>query len=223
MAPLLIALNGFKGSGKNTAGNFIKEWGEARGLVVEQRAFADLLKLSAARSLGLATATNINDAVVLMDSLKETGEIDVMIPGQSLIKTITGREFLKWYGTEAHRDVFWKDFWVDQILPLPATNMGDWTLNFRQRGDVFADIAIVTDCRFVNEAQRVHDLGGFVWNIHRPEYEADEHISEQPLPLELIHQTLINASSLEAFEVEVKSRMTMEHHMRFVPKPDSFE
>lgn len=218
-SPLLIAFNGFKSSGKNTAANVVSQWGAARGLVVGQRAFAGPLKLSAARAMGFPNATNENDAIVLMDALKDVGTITVEIPTLSIMRAFTGREFLKWYGTEAHRDVFWEEFWVDQILPLAAGY--PWWAHFSEMVDynnsIAPDIAVVTDCRFVNEATRVHELGGEVIEIHRPNIDdGDEHLSEQPLPRELVDATIENDSTLEAFEVAVNSWMTDNYHARFV-------
>lgn len=192
----LIGINGFKGSGKNTAGDFIQAWAEVHDLVVKQRAFAELMKLSAARCLGLAT--NINDAVVLMDSLKEDGDILITIPGQTIMREITGREYLKWFGTEGHRDVFGADFWVDLLLPLER----NWVFEWKDKLDNQLDFAVITDVRFANEARRIKEVGGVVWNIDRG-LAGDGHASEQPLPPHLVDITIDNRSTLEAFEVNV--------------------
>lgn len=219
MNTLLIGLNGYSHSGKNTAAKIIEQWGAARGLVVSERAFADTLKLSAARSLGIYSAQSLNDAVVLMDSLKESGTIDIAIPEQSILKSISGREYLKWFGTEGHRDVFGKDFWVDVLLPRDG-----WQGHFALYDDGdpplvdWADIAVITDLRFVNEAQRVKELGGYVWNIDRG-YSPDDHASEQPLPEQWIDLKIQNRSTLEAFEVNVNSEMTANFHMRYAKQP----
>lgn len=212
---VLIGLNGFKGSGKNTAGKVIEQWGAARGLVVVQRAFADMLKLSAARSLGLYDAQSINDATVLMDSLKNSGTIDICIPEQSILKSISGREFLKWYGTEGHRDVFGSDFWVDRLLPLNIPWEANFSVYIDYNSTRLADIGVITDVRFANEARRVRQVGGVVWNIDRGASN-DEHASEQPLPRDLVDLVISNRSTLEAFEVDVNSTMTAEFHMRFL-------
>jgi hypothetical protein len=53
---------------------------------------SERVKLCAARSLGLAE--NKNDAIVLIDSLLASGVIDVEIPEQSILKSISGEEFI---------------------------------------------------------------------------------------------------------------------------------
>jgi len=45
----LIGINGKKGSGKDTACDFIRTWAADRNMTVERRGFADLLKWSIAR------------------------------------------------------------------------------------------------------------------------------------------------------------------------------
>jgi hypothetical protein len=211
--PVLIGLNGRKGSGKNTAAHVIAKWGASRGLVTTERAFADTMKLSAARSLGMAT--NMNDAVVICDELKNIGVIDISIPSLSIQRSISGREYLKWYGTEGHRDVFGADFWLDVLLPYD-----DWADSFYNNEEQeSADIAVITDLRFPNEAKRVHELGGEVWEIERG-LPSDGHPSEMPLPRDLVDLTIANTVSLEAFEVEVNSWMTANFHMLFVEGPE---
>jgi hypothetical protein len=219
VSTLLIAFHGRKRSGKDTAAKVVRQWGDNRGLVVERRGFADLMKLSMARSMGLAT--NMNDAIVIIDELKEFGDVTITIPSLSIQRVLTGREFCKYFGTEGHRDVFGQDFWLDFVLPVHP----EWASNFSRPIDynnaIIPDIALITDLRFANEAKRVHELGGQVIEIHRPlDNESENHSSEQGIPRELIDYTIENDSTLEAFETEVNSWMTAEHHMRFVPQPD---
>lgn len=209
---VLIAFNGLPKSGKNTAANFVRKWGESRGLIVGENAFARAVKLSMARSLGMAT--NYNDAVVLIDELKDTGDINISIPSLSIMQTISGREFIKWFATEGHRDVFGFDFWVDFLLPSERM---DWTENFlgQNGGELYLpDIALITDLRFANEARRVHELQGVVWEIDRG-LQGDDHRSEQRLPDDLIDLTIENKDSLEALEVKMDTIMTQQYHDHF--------
>jgi hypothetical protein len=85
---------------------------------------------------------------------------------------MTFRQFLQRYGTEAHRDVFGQDFWLDAALPL---NYG--------RYNVDGSLYVVTDCRFPNEAKRIKELGGWVIRIIGPNDETGDHPSEtQEIP-----------------------------------------
>lgn len=208
---VLIGLCGRRGGGKDTACDFIRGWGADRGLTVARRSFADKLKLSAMTALGFVVEES--DAVILADALKEMGEITTCIPDQSVLYTISGRKFLQLYGTEAHRDVFGPNFWVDALLPLSAeaprgaNDFPAWSDNFRA-GDSSADIAVIADVRFDNEATRIRELGGVVCSVERPGGEKDVHSSEAGISRDLIDWTLDNSGSLAAFEDEVRSWMT---------------
>jgi len=208
---LLIGLHGPLGSGKNTAADFISEWGEARGLLVVQRGFADLLKWSTARIF--FPGISLDEGVAWANEAKWDAEITLLdkTGHDRWFKEITGRQLLQHNGPEAHRDVFGYDFWVDALLPLagmaPPYNTV-WHRNFQRDGET-ADIALINDLRFPNEAQRIHDLDGYVWEIYRPASEdRQQHASEQQLPRELIDKTLDNDASLEAFERVIMDVMT---------------
>lgn len=51
------------------------------------------MKLCAARSLGLSD--NLNDALVLMESFIRTGIIDISIPEQSIMQSVSGDDFMR--------------------------------------------------------------------------------------------------------------------------------
>lgn len=206
---ILIGINGYKDSGKDSTAGYIQKWTEAHRLEFAVQAFADRMVLSMMRSLGLAT--NLNDARVIYDSFKKNGGILVEVPDLNISMEISGRQFAKWYGTEGHRDVFGDDFWIDLILPQPEWGLWDWRESFRPRGDVFAHVAVVSDVRFVNEAERVRALGGEIWNVDRG-LGPDDHSSEQPLPKELIDVWIDNSSSFEALEVNVNTAMETRHN-----------
>lgn len=213
--PILLAFHGYKGSGKNTAAEVVHEWGRARGLIVRDRGFADILKYSSIRALGIGVQS-ISDGVVIADSLKHTGDISIAIPEQSMLVNITGRQYLQNYGTEAHRDIFGSNFWVDQILPLEP----DWRFKWADNEDDFPDIAVITDMRFENEAERVFQLGGDIWLIDRPGLETDGHSSERLLPKRFVNLTIRNDRGIDEFRTEVNSWLTANFQPHFVDKPD---
>lgn len=231
---ILIGLHGRRGSGKDTAFGFIKEWAEGRNLSAVRRGFADKLKQSAAIALGFVG--DPDDAIVLMDELKLFGEITTTIPNQSVMYTIEGRKFLQLYGTEAHRDIFGDEFWVDALLPMgnrdyPPEEWSRWKKNFTVSADKLpasmvqfgpqpADIAVVTDVRFENEARRIKDLGGQVWEIERDTGTEDSHASEVQLPRELVDFTIPNNKSLEEFQSQVRAACVGELHMRLIKNHD---
>jgi hypothetical protein len=111
----------------------ISEWAESQGLVAGEAGFADKLKHAAMTALGFVVTES--DAIVLANSLKEDGEITTAIPEQSVLYTIDGRKYLQLFGTEAHRDIFDTDFWVNALLPTPHSLelVPAWVRNFKAR------------------------------------------------------------------------------------------
>src|SRR5882757_6905760 len=130
---MLIGLAGFKGSGKNTAADYLtKEYG------FEQLSFAAKLKESAAALFDIDPAR--------WDYLKNDSQAKITLddPVNFSRITVTAREFLQRYGTESHRNVFWDSFWVD--LVLPPGNRYSTNTNM-----------VVSDVRFENEVSRVKE------------------------------------------------------------------
>lgn len=209
---ILLGLNGKKGAGKDTAFAGIEKWSRARGVYAERQGFADKLKLSAARLF--YPDCDLAFALQWADEIKQPREQLDMGNSMSMIvfgekASVTGRVFLQRYGTEAHREVFDDDFWIDALLPMgystPVTPT--WWSNFSEE----AEIAVVTDVRFPNEAKRVKDLGGKIWKITRPTDDpGDGHASEQDLPDELIDQVIWNNSTIPVLHSGVSQ--VMDHY-----------
>lgn len=201
--PYLIGLTGKLGSGKNTVGDFIKEWAQENGQKAQLQGFADSLKLSFAR-IFVPDAT-LDQALRFADSMKKNGALYFSTPlmDHDLFdkfgpnRSITGRQALQHYGTEAHRRVFADNFWVDQLLP-EGRNQYDNDAAWFYKWDTGINYAVVTDLRFPNEAQRINDLDGMVFRIVRPELDSqsDSHASEKPLDDDYIFDTIVNDSSL---------------------------
>lgn len=176
----LIGLHGKARAGKDTACKFIQEWGQEEGRIVERDAFADRLKISAARAIGIDAA----EVDVMNDLKQDGGRIQVWLPdgvngGVYLDTEISGREYLQRYGTESHRELFGDDFWIKAVL-YPKRRY---------------DLLVITDVRFENEAQAIEDNGGEVWHILRDGSGAGDHSSEQPISDEYIDLTLDNNGS----------------------------
>lgn len=176
----IIGLTGFARSGKDTVAALIAEHFDG---TVKTVAFADLIKLSAARSLGVLRHPDDvgSDAVRRWaDAFKTGHHIKITDAEGNELHSITGRAFLQRFGSEAHRDLFGDDFWIDQV---------DWQPD--------CDLLIFTDCRFENEAEAIHAHGGEVWRINRPSSRAGNHISEVALPAELVDLELVNAGTIQ--------------------------
>lgn len=191
---MIVGLHGKYQSGKDTTFEFLKEWAEAQGFTATRDAFADRLKISAAHALGV-----FEDEIDFCNELKQEGtQILVLTPdrrhgGPPEVDTaLTGREYLQYYGTEAHREVFDTDFWVDAVLSKEKVR------HYQNHGGPMRILGI-TDVRFPNEGEAIQRVNGMVWHVVRPELDnsGDTHASEQPLPSYLIDRTIINDGSLD--------------------------
>ena len=187
----LIGITGFKTSGKDTTFEAIRTL--TGGLAV-RRAFADNLKRIGALALGLEFDQ--------MERFKEIGQLDIggLPPQWPSGSTTTGRQYLQNLGVGA-REVFGTNFWVDQVLPVdPRKRELIWST-----GPLAPPKwGVVTDVRFPNEAERVLDLGGEVWEVIRPGLESDGHASEIPLPRELVTREILNNSTIHDLDLEVE-------------------
>lgn len=178
---MILGLTGFKGSGKDTAGAYLIENHGFRRI-----SFADKLKSSA--------AANWKGQVSPDDWDRWKNDPSVIVGiymDDTPLAEVTAREFLQHYGTEAHRDEFGYDFWIDAALPVPDTYMIGKLL---QKQNI-----VVTDVRFVNEAERVKEVGGAIIQIRRPDLSDanDVHASEVPLPEEFVNAVVYNTGTIE--------------------------
>jgi hypothetical protein len=208
----LIGLNGLKKSGKDTICEIIKRDYTRPGPEgrVERRAFADKLKIMAALALGFDREEGA--LIALMDSMKDRSTISVLygdpetqVPfdrDEAILHDLTGREYLQNFGNHARR-VFGDSFWVDQVLPDGSAafqhvweTVGRNTEGARNTG-VLPAIGVITDVRYPNEAFKVLQNGGEVWEVVRPGLVSDGHITEQPLDRALVTQTITNDGTLE--------------------------
>lgn len=169
---MLIGLTGRAGAGKDTVYETLAElYGDE--CPVERRSFAALLYESAAAALGVT----VDD----LDRWKRDDRVRVAVGVRNAGGLATGvemtvRQFLQRYGTEAHRDVFGQDFWVD-ALSLRG-----------HRGRIVA----VTDVRFPNEAVAVIQAGGSMIRVLGPTDGPAHHPSEEPLPDEVVDYQIHN-------------------------------
>lgn len=180
---MIIGLNGRLKAGKDTTYAIIKELLEPEHQVI-QISFAKALKLSAAASIGSDVAS--------LDNWKNDEEAYFIRPDRT---KFTSREYLQWYGTEAHRELFGDNFWVDVALPLS----GKYSPPPFRAVDMRYERAIyvVTDMRFPNEAERVLKLGGRTVKVVREtETKFAAHASEQNID-HMIQYFLDNTTTLE--------------------------
>lgn len=183
---MIIGLNGRMQSGKDTTARILAETFSN----IERAAFADKLKDSAAASLGITREA--------LDALKLREDLLMEFTDQGFdtgfepfeFEPFNIRTYLQRYGTEAHRDIFGDDFWVEQVLDKPVTD---------------GKILVVTDMRFPNEIAGVLDRGGIAVKIRREEADSKPitHPSEQTLPDEQFDYFLDNNGSVHDLYIEV--------------------
>lgn len=186
---MVIGLNGKLQSGKDTTYQIIKEFYPH----AERISFADKLKDSAAAALNMDRE--------LMEKLKTMEDVNLVLlfpPDDKYLSIfnelrswkLSMREYLQFYGTEAHREIFNDNFWVDQALPADI--------------DHSDRLIVVTDVRFPNEVIRVLDLGGVVWKLQRvTESRHSAHPSEQDLDV-WVNVFVDNTGSIDDLRVKVK-------------------
>lgn len=204
----IIGLAGPAGGGKDTVCGMALEWCEEQGIPAARFAFADSLKRSAAASLGVftggETGVPVKTAIDLCNKIKQPG-VRVHVyqstfhpdepPTGEDIANISGREFLQFYGTEAHRDVFDKEFWIEAMERKVAAAAGSVAVCF------------LTDTRFPNEAAYVRKHDGEIWEVVRPEVEGavEAHASEVGLPEGAIEFQIHNDGTLTDLRTLVRS------------------
>ena len=182
---MIIGLKGLKNSGKDTvAAYLIKQHG------FERKAFADPLKRSVAALLDIPyheidkwkNDPNVHVEVVQYASSEDAARKDgnfAFIQGPG-----TFRQFLQRMGDEASKQVWWDSFWDDLTLPIDGFYHGKKI--------------VITDCRFESNARRVNTCGGYVVQLRRPGFEAqDPHRGEELFPDKMVDYTLMNDGTLD--------------------------
>lgn len=139
----LIALVGFINSGKNTAADFFVEKG------FKQESFAAPLKDS------LASIFNWDRELVegkTTESRVWREKVDDWWAKKLNRPDLTPRKVLQEFGTNIFRDKFHDDIWIDSLESRINASKQD---------------IVISDCRFDNEIQAIHKMGGIVMWIQR--------------------------------------------------------
>lgn len=150
--PNIVGIVGFKGSGKDTVGNFIVDsFGYGRD------SFANPLKDLVASVFGWPRRMLEGDTPESREWREQPDEwwereLDWSNhKGRVLSDRFTPRIALQLFGTEVLRVGFHNDIWI-----LSLKN------RVRQAGNI-----VVTDCRFPNEIKAIRELGGKVIRVKR--------------------------------------------------------
>ena len=166
----IVALSGYAGTGKDTIADLLVTHVNFRKL-----AFADALRGEVASGYDidityLIDPTTKNSPLEALALRNAPGEFQdaVLLSLQDVPPSINGwldqprtpRQILQWWGTEyrrRHQDDYWTSRVVDRL-----------TYYIRQGECRF----VITDCRFPNEADAVHTMGGVIWQVTRPGVDA---------------------------------------------------
>lgn len=176
----IIGLSGYAGCGKDTVRAMLEELGYF-GL-----AFADPIRDMLRE---LLTRNGISDHYINERAFKEE-----VIPELG----VSYRQMAQTLGTEWGRSLH-GDFW----LRLAGSYMADIEESTGHKHFV------VSDVRFVNEAQWVRDRGGVIWRIERPgTVPVRAHVSEQELYHFAADQVIYNVGSLESLHEAVAMAIT---------------
>lgn len=165
---LVIGVLGFKGSGKDTVGDYLcREYG------FERDSFANPLKDAVAATFGwdrqmLEGATKESREWRELPDLWWEEKLDwANHPGRHLSEHFTPRVALQYFGTEVFRENFHTDIWI-------------LSLQNRLRGK---ERVVITDCRFPNEFGVITSMDGLAFRVRRgpePSWIELAHIANDP-------------------------------------------
>ena len=188
----IVGFAGPKQSGKSTGAMVFADNAWDSGLTIRLQGFADLMKVSAARSLGFDRPSD--ELIELMDSIKLSGTVSLKYidphTNTETLHALSGREYLEWYGTEGHRDLFGEEFWVNQLF------------DSLDQEDV--DVLIIPDVRFGDEATEIIKRGGDIIKIARNGQEYGEHSSDQDLDNDYVTAWIDNSGTMLEYEEAVE-------------------
>lgn len=155
---MILGLAGSKGSGKDTVCSTISSiLDRVPGSPgVYRIGLADPLKESIAALFGVCPER--------IEELKNTRLKRVWFFDGWRIRRANMRTILQRGGTEAGRDVYGVDFWINLSIPENLDHKGK--------------LIVITDLRFENEAKRIIQLGGMVVGVYGNESSHDAHGSE---------------------------------------------
>lgn len=177
--PLIVGLNGFARSGKDTAAQGLIEAG------FQQFALADpirrsMLALDPLMPSGIRFSERVESYNGNWDDLKK-----------DVCDGVEARRLMQRFGTEVGRDLLGANVWIDVLAKRIAES---------DAGGV-----AVSDVRFDNEAEWVLSQGGIVIEIVRPGVgPANGHASEKPLSRRLVTESVVNDGTVEDLHRKVR-------------------
>jgi dephospho-CoA kinase len=166
----IIGLSGYAQSGKDTVANYL-----VNNYGFTKISFADPIR----KALYLL---NPKVRVADMSGVSLAAAVDGLGWENLKAESTDARELLQRMGTEVGREMFGKDFWVNQAI-----------IKAREHEKV-----VFADVRYENEVQAILEASGAVWRVSKPEIQAvNRHESETSLDSYSFHKHIYNSGSLE--------------------------
>lgn len=231
---MIIGINGYAGSGKDTVGTIIQylkakpqntsledvldfplthQWWLEDMSTWEIKKWAGKLKAIA------SMLTGINQEKFEDQEFKKTNlgpQWDCNPPGKVgtvYRQPMTVRDFLQKLGTDAIRDGLHTNAWVNALMADYTPTQVQWSdgpLGGYEDGPM--PNWIITDTRFPNEAQAIKDAGGLVIRVDRPGVKPiNDHPSEVGLDNWKFDYKIANVSDLKALTGTVEMILVKEN------------
>lgn len=192
-APQLIAVHGFKQSGKDTLAKvLVEEFGYRR------LAFADRVKDAIHIIFGVNREWlfGSDQDKQRITHVRWEDLVDVDRPNKDNADFLSVRELLQIFATEVCRSKC-PSIWY-RYLPIPADER-----------------IVISDLRFENEALFLKEKNAVMVKVRRPQVEGGLHESEKGLPDSWMARIIDNDSSLEDFHTKVRAMMgSFEFHLQ---------
>lgn len=107
---------------------------------------------------------------------------------------MTSREFMQYFGTNICRNIY-QNIWTDALIK-----------NIKNEEPL---LAVIDDCRFENEVDAIHSIGGKVIRLTRNLYD-DDHDSEKALDAYQGFDKIIDNQNLSIHETNIEIIKTLE-------------
>lgn len=170
---MIIGINGYAGSGKDTVGEIIKQLQPTERWRIKK--FAGKLKEVASIILGIPT-------LMFEDQEFKKKTLPQMWSDHGIPMTV--RDFLQKLGTDGLREGLHPNTWVNALMmdykEQVVNIMNDEGYQLEDRYPNW----IITDCRFPNEATAIKNQGGVIVRVNRPGIHA---INAHPSEISLDH------------------------------------
>lgn len=193
--PTLIALAGGSRTGKGTAASVIRRKATENGFSVVERQLSGPGK----QYVASAFRSDITEAEAIewFEEMKKS-----KFPARVIVEALEGypaectlQEYLQRM-LQGARERWGDSFWTDKLLPTDTIEGEDdayriprWPFNFvpaEAEHESPPDLCLISDLRQDNEADRVHELDGWVFECFRPDHDdpyvtSREYITERGL------------------------------------------